>query len=72
MANGIKNDSNASIHNYLGERNNNSIFLEPVIERGILNIVNECANKTSIDYKGLNMSMVKNIINNIVKPFYFS
>ena len=71
MANGIKNNSNASIHNYLGERNNNSIFLEPVIEREILNIVNECANKTSIDYEGLNMSMVKKIINNIVKPFTF-
>ena len=57
--------------NYLGSRNNCSIYIQPVVEQEILQIVNNCKNKTSLDCEGFSMSTVKKIILNVVKPLTY-
>lgn len=49
---GIHNDN-------LIDRNSNSIFLKPVVEKEIIDIANICKNKTSTDYNDIDMKTVK-------------
>ena len=71
LANGIINNTNSNIHDFLNERNNNSIFLEPVVEGEVLELVKNCANKNSTDCEGFSMSVIKKIIKDVIKPFTF-
>ncbi len=49
--------------------NDYSMFIRGVDEKEILNIVNNCKNKYSTDGNDIDMSLVKSIIEHIVKPF---
>ena len=44
------------------------MFLSPVDEQEIIRTVQQFKNKVSTDFTDINMSMVKTIINEIVKP----
>ena len=45
------------------------MFLNPVDDQEIIRTVQSCKHKMSTDYNDINMSMVKQIINQIVRPF---
>ncbi len=49
--------------------NDYSMFIRGVDEKEILDIVNNCKNKYSTDGNDIDMSLVKSIIEHIVKPF---
>ena len=46
----------------------NSIFLEPVTESEVFSILNSFKGKQSCDTDNISMFLVKNVIDNIVKP----
>ena len=45
------------------------MFLEPVVDSEILEIVKTLKSKTSNDYEGFSMNLIKDIIGVVVKPF---
>ncbi len=49
--------------------NDYSMFIRGVDEKEILDIVNNCKNKYSTDGNDIDMSLIKSIIEHIVKPF---
>ena len=49
----------ASVLDYLDSRNDTSMFLEPVVEQEVLDIVNKCANKTSLDCEENNLECIE-------------
>ena len=58
----------ASIHDYLENRNTNSMFLSPTNEEEIISIIRTCNNKTSTDSNDISMNIVKKTIDTISKP----
>ena len=50
------------------DRNSKTMFLMPVEEKEIIDIVNECKSKSSTDYNEIDMIIVKRVINGISKP----
>lgn len=52
-------------------RNLNSLYLQVVDEKGIIDSVNKCNNKTSTDWTGIDMTLNKSVINSIVKPLTY-
>ena len=55
-------------HSYLGEANDNSIFMTPTTAAEIENIVNKFQNKTSCGVDGLSNKVLKIIIKEISEP----
>ncbi len=55
----------------LMERNPNSMFLKAVKEKEILDIVKKCENKKSTDYDDIDMTVVKEVIEGILKPLTY-
>ncbi|KAJ0059431.1 hypothetical protein NL108_017899 [Boleophthalmus pectinirostris] len=53
------------------ERSPNTIFISPATELEIITIVNEFQNKLSTDFDDIDMTIVKYVINNIVKPLTY-
>ena len=53
------------------KRNESSMFINPVDEKEVLSITQCCSNKTSIDCNDLSMTVVKHIIDVVVKPFQY-
>ena len=49
--------------------NANTMYLSPVTENEILNIVKQCKSKNSEDVNNLSMTIIKYIIKAVVKPF---
>ena len=47
------------------------MFIEPVLEQEIISVVKNNKNKTSSDVFGLDMMMLKQVINSIAKPFTY-
>ena len=66
-----KDDGGVNIFNFMGDTISNSMFIEGVIEDEVINVVNNCKNKTSCDCYGINMSFLKKIISYIAKPFTY-
>ena len=62
-------DKDVSIYDYLEGEVGHTMFLNPVDDQEIIRTVQSCKNKMSTDYNDINMSMVKQIINQIVRPF---
>ncbi len=58
-------------NNNLIERNLNSMFLTTVDEKEIMDIVSKCTNKKSTDCGDIDMSIVKCVIEGIVKPLAY-
>ena len=54
-----------------GPRAANSMFLRGTDEQEIIDITNKCKAKTSIDSNGLDMALVKNIIEYVAKPLTY-
>ena len=48
---------------------NNSMFLEPTCTEEVLNVIKSCDSKTSIDFNGFDMNIVKKIGSIIAEPF---
>ena len=69
LASGIKKSVNKKVTDYLEHPNACTMFLEPVDDMEILNIVRACGKKTSLDCHGINMALIKQIIVPIAKPF---
>uniref|UniRef100_A0A3Q3KL62 Reverse transcriptase domain-containing protein n=1 Tax=Monopterus albus TaxID=43700 RepID=A0A3Q3KL62_MONAL len=69
LAGGIcTDDTSVTINNNTIERNMSSMFLKPIAEEEIIEIVNKCGNKTSSDSDGITMTTVKWVIEGICKP----
>uniref|UniRef100_A0A1A8GC74 Helentron 4 helitron-like transposon replicase/helicase/endonuclease n=1 Tax=Nothobranchius korthausae TaxID=1143690 RepID=A0A1A8GC74_9TELE len=51
--------------------NKNSIYLSPVTSDEIRNIINKCTNKRSTDSDGLDITLIKNIIESIIHPLTY-
>ena len=68
LAKNIKVCDNANIYDYLSNRNCQSMFLESVSEKEIIDIVNSFKSKTSTGYDNIDMSIVKKNISHIAKP----
>ena len=49
----------ASIHDYLEDKNKNSMFLSSTSEDEVIGIVKTCKQKTSTDSNDLSMSVIK-------------
>ena len=58
----------ASIFNYMQNRNGNCMLLTPVDEIEVIRVVEICKNKLSTDSNVLSMYIVKRIIATIVTP----
>lgn len=50
------------------ERNPSSLFLGAIESKEMLDIVNKCKNKTSTDWNNFDITIVKKVIDGIVKP----
>ena len=68
LADKIVCDNNVQYTKYLELNLRNSIFLEPVTESEVFSIVNSFKGKQSCDTNNISMFLVKNVIDNIVKP----
>ena len=68
LANALPAVEDASIGDYLGEHNINSMFLTPVDESEIINIVKLCKPKNSKDCDDISMYVISNVIVSIAKP----
>ena len=62
-------DKYVSIYDYLEGKVDHTMFLSPVDDQEIIRTVENCKNKKSTDYSDINMSLIKNVITKIVKPF---
>ena len=71
LAKTIPQEKNVDIYDYLLKRNESSMFINPVDEKEVLSITQCCSNKTSIDCNDLSMTVVKHIIDVVVKPFQY-
>ena len=68
LAKNIKQE-NGNIYNYLQNRNEHSMFLQPTDSDEVLRTINACRNKMSTDCEELSMYMIKNIVKEVVDPF---
>ena len=69
LANNIApTNQHVSVHDYLITKNKSSIFLDPVLEQDIIATVNSCKSKTSCDFNGIDMKVVKKVVSYIAKP----
>ena len=69
LAAGIKKPDNVRVEDYLPQPTADTMYLDPVNEMEIINTVKAFGNKNSLDCHGLNMSLIKQIIGPIAKPF---
>ena len=61
---------NVTVDNFLGNRNNQSIFLSSVEESEIINIVNNWKNKKSTGFDNIDMTIVKQVISHSHSAIY--
>ena len=64
----IPND-NTHVLDYLKSQNPESMFLASVEESEVINIVRNCKNKKYTGYDGIDMTIIKQVIYHIIKPF---
>ena len=69
LANKIVIPENNDVLQFMNDRNVNSMFLHGVNKKEMLDVIKSFANKTSTDYNGMNMFILKKITNLIVDPF---
>ena len=56
---------NISVDSFLEKNNSNSLFLTPITEEEILNVVLNMSNKTSTDCYNINIETVKNALTSL-------
>ena len=69
LAKTIQAPANMSVNDYLPDPNVNTMFLDPVTEQEVVELVKKFSNKTSLDCHGISMLLIKQILTHIVKPF---
>ena len=62
-------NENTHVLDYLNSQNPESMFLASVEESEVINIVRNCKNKKSTGYDGIDMTIIKQVIYHIIKPF---
>ena len=62
-------DENTHVLDYLKSENHESMFLASVEESEVINIVRNCKHKNSTGYDGIDMTIIKQVIYHISKPF---
>ena len=62
-------NENTHVLDYLKSQNPESMFLASVEESAVINVVRNCKNKKSAGYDGINMTIIKEVIYHIIKPF---
>ena len=68
LAKEIQTPSNVKMSDYMPDPNANTMFMQPVTELEIINVIKNFGNKTSLDCHGISMSLIKQIICQIIKP----
>ena len=68
LANEIVEQRNGSKIGDTMNNNLHSIFIRQVEDKEVIDIVKKCKNKKSMDYMGIDMTLVKNILQGIVRP----
>ena len=58
----------ASVYDYMGQQNLNSMFINPVNEAEVIRIIKLCKHKDSMDYDGISMWVLSRIAPQVVKP----
>ena len=58
----------ASIYDYMGQKNLNSMFINPVNEAELIRIIKVCKPKDSMDYDDIGMWVLSRIAPHVVKP----
>ena len=61
-------DNAASIYDYMGQQCPNSMFINPVSEDEVVNIIKSCKPKHSKDCDDINMYVLSKVTDQIVKP----
>ena len=61
-------DNAASIYDYMGQQCPNSMFINPVNEDEVVNIIKSCKPKHSNDCDDINMYVLSKVTDQIVKP----
>ena len=68
LANNITNPGeNISIYDYIGESIEQSLFMRPVDEEEVINIVKGCTKKKSSDFEDISMDTVAKVVSVICK-----
>ena len=68
LAKHIETPPGISILDYMGKRNERSMFLTPTDKEEVIRTVNSCGNKYSADCNDIMTSLVKNVIECISEP----
>lgn len=71
LAENIPNHGNDKLYDSLVKQNPKTIFLSDVSEVEIRNIVTKCKSKYSTDCHGIDMIIIKKIIDTVVKPLTY-
>ena len=58
----------ASVYDYMGQQNLNSMFINPVNEAEVIRIIKLCKPKDSMDYDDISMWVLSRIAPQVVKP----
>ena len=58
----------ASIYDYMGQQNLNSMFINPVNEAEVIRIIKLCKTNDSMDYNDISMWVLSRIAPHVVKP----
>ena len=58
----------ASVYDYMGQQNLNSMFINPVNEAEVIRIIKLCKSKDSMDYDDISMWVLSRIASQVVKP----
>ena len=68
LAEQIQKPPNIEVEDYMPVPNQNTMFLDPVTEVEINNVVKTFGNKTSEDCHGISMSVIKQLVNYLAEP----
>ena len=58
----------ASMYDYMGQQNLNSMFINPVNEAEVIRIIKLCKPKDSMEYDDISMWVLSKIAPQVVKP----
>ena len=64
----VKNSCHSSLNNYLPDRCQQSIFLNPIEEFELVEMCKSLKNSNAYDFNYLNVNIIKKIIHTITKP----
>ena len=69
LAKNIPCHQEKSFYDFLGNKNTSSMFIEPVVQKEILNLTSQCKGKNSKDCNDISMKVIKNVMSSVIEPF---